>query len=88
MRVSKRMAYAFSEAAKAMGWDTGPAYENGAARVGAHFLQRANTSKPMWRVVRIINEGGGESGLNGLEAYTAAEMIAWLEGIAFAKRGD
>jgi len=88
MTRNKTLLHAFERAAEAMGWDTSPAYDpaTGKSRVGAHFIQRAATQRPLWRVVRISNERGGESDVHKhAHAMTATELESWLYGVAYAK---
>lgn len=72
----------FMLAAKAMGWDTSPAYVAGRldAHVGATFLQKHYGGT--WSVSRITNSRGGETDLRA--PCKAPELLAWLEGVCFA----
>ena len=91
MTHNKHLRLAFDRAAQAMGWDTSPAYdpETQRSRVGAHFIQRAATQRPFWRVVKITSEGGGESVVHRhANSMTATELEAWLYGIAYAMESE
>jgi hypothetical protein len=86
--MKKSLTAAFENAARVMGWETGNVWtqdETGRlrAKVGVHFVQRAATEKPLYRIVRISNESGGESALFGFENFTSAELEALLWGIRY-----
>ena len=87
--MKKSLKTAFERAATVMGWDiTSKVWnvnEEGKLRatVGATFIQRADTEKPFYRVVQIVNEGGAEGGIFSLDTFTSAELEALLRGIAY-----
>lgn len=84
---NKFLLKAFADAASLTGWDTRPAYDPATrkSRIGAHFIQRAATERPLWRVVSITSEGGGERVVHRhANAMPAAELESWLRGIIHA----
>lgn len=81
----------FDLACKDMGWNNGPWYTAANAteanpplvmNVGNVKLERWPGTKPLWRIVQLISERGGERHLS--DNYTVREMVAFLDGLMTA----
>lgn len=81
---SAYMQARFKRVCKAMGWDcesetwTRNGNEN-VATVGRVFIERGPSARTYYRVVQMVNTGGGERHLS--DNYSARELAAWFDGM-------